>query len=177
MKTPVRPTLEESGDAVTRRRLLSWLSGFGLFGSLIITVFSNLIFIEPRATYGQPNRFSIGRPDDFPSGARVSLDERRVCIVRDGDKIAAISTTCTHLGCIVAVSETGFSCPCHGSRYDQDGNVTGGPAPRALPWFQIRKTRHMCKKTAATMPCAAQRCMLRRKMPKATVPRRSSMRS
>jgi len=135
MKNPVKPAIEETGDAVTRRRVLSWLSGFGLFGSLIITALSNFIFIKPRATYGQPNRFSIGKPEDFPSGARVSLDARRVCIVRDGDKVAAISTTCTHLGCIVSVSETGFAC--HGSRYDQDGNVTGGPAPKALPWFQV----------------------------------------
>jgi len=137
MKIPNKAAVEEPGDAITRRKALSWLSGFGLFGSLIITALSNLIFIKPRATYGQPNRFSIGKPEDFPSGARVSLDTRRVCIVRDGDKLAAISTTCTHLGCIVSVSETGFSCPCHGSRYDQDGNVTGGPAPRALPWFQV----------------------------------------
>jgi len=138
IKSPKNPAIEETGDAMTRRRMLSWFSGFGLFGSLIITAFSNLIFIKPRATYGQPNRFSIGKPEDFPPGARVSLDARRVCVVRDGDKIAAISTTCTHLGCIVSVSETGFSCPCHGSRYDQDGNVTGGPAPKALPWFQVR---------------------------------------
>ena len=138
IKSPKNLAIEETGDAMTRRKMLSWFSGFGLFGSLIITAFSNLIFIKPRATYGQPNRFSIGKPEDFPPGARVSLDARRVCVVRDGDKMAAISTTCTHLGCIVSVSETGFSCPCHGSRYDQDGNVTGGPAPKALPWFQVR---------------------------------------
>src|SRR4051812_34483758 len=126
MKTPVKAAIEGTSDGMTRRRVLSWFSGFGLFGSLIITAFSNLIFIKPRATYGQPNRFSIGKPEDFPSGARLSLDTRRVCIIRDGNKIAAISTTCTHLGCIVSVSETGFGCPCHGSRYDQDGNVTGG---------------------------------------------------
>ncbi len=136
-ENPVRPVAEETGEGVTRRRMLSWLSGFGFFGSLIIAALSNFIFIKPRATYGQPNRFSIGKPEDFPSGARISLDTRRVCVVRDGDKIAAISTTCTHLGCIVAVSETGFACPCHGSRFDQDGNVTGGPAPRALQWYQV----------------------------------------
>jgi cytochrome b6-f complex iron-sulfur subunit len=136
-KIPEKPAAEASEGAMTRRKLLSWLSGFGLFGSLIITAFSNLIFIKPRVTYGQPNRFSIGKPEDFPPGARVSLDTRRVCIVRDGDKMAAISTTCTHLGCIVSVSETGFACPCHGSRYDQDGFVTGGPAPKPLPWFQV----------------------------------------
>lgn len=137
MMNRAKPAADEPEGTMTRRRMLSWFSGFGLFGSLIITAFSNLIFIKPRATYGQPNRFSIGKPEDFPPGARVSLDARRVCIVRDGDKIAAISTTCTHLGCIVSVSETGFACPCHGSRYDQDGNVTGGPAPRALPWYQV----------------------------------------
>ena len=49
----------------------------------------------------------------------------------------AVSTTCTHLGCIVSPSDTGYSCPCHGSRYDQDGNVTGGPAPKPLAWYKV----------------------------------------
>lgn len=137
MKTLTKTTNEDSAEGVTRRRMLSWLSGFGLFGSFMVSAFSNFIFIKPRATYGQPNRFSIGKPEDFPPGARIALDTRRICIIRDGDRLAAISTTCTHLGCIVAVAETGFACPCHGSRFDQDGNVTGGPAPRALPWFQV----------------------------------------
>ncbi len=126
-----------AGSLPTRRNLLTWISGAALAISAGISAVANIVFLKPRATYGQPSRFAIGRPDDFPSGTRVSLDTRRVCVVRDGNKLAAISTTCTHLGCIVGVAETGFACPCHGSRYDQDGNVTGGPAPRALPWFQI----------------------------------------
>ena len=132
-----RSSNEEGVQPLTRRRVLSWLSGFSLCGSAIITVFSNFTFIKPRATYGQPNRFSIGRPEDYPPGARIALEARRICIVRDGNQMAAISTTCTHLGCIVSSSETGFACPCHGSRYDQDGNVTAGPAPRALPWYRL----------------------------------------
>lgn len=131
----IEPELNEAQTA--RRRMLAWLSGFGLFGSAMVSVVSNLVFIKPRATYGQPNRFSIGKPEDFPPGARIALDEHRVCIVREGDRICAISTTCTHLGCIIAPSETGFACPCHGSRFDQDGAVTGGPAPRPLPWYQV----------------------------------------
>lgn len=131
------PLAEASEELLTRRRVLTWLSSFGIFGSAIISIFSNFVFIKPRATYGPPNRFAIGRPDEFPPGARLSLDVRRVAIVRDGNRIAAISTTCTHLGCIVGVSDTGFACPCHGSRFDQDGNVTGGPAPNPLPWFKI----------------------------------------
>ncbi len=137
MKTPEAVIDAAGEDQMTRRKMLAWLTGFGLFGSAIITVFSNLLFIKPRATYGQPNRFAIGKPEAFPPGSKVALDTRRVCIVREGDKMAAISTTCTHLGCIVAISDTGFACPCHGSRYDQDGNVTGGPAPKPLAWYQV----------------------------------------
>lgn len=134
--TPETSATVDDGQ-MTRRSLLTWLTGFGLFGSAIITVFSNLLFIKPRATYGQPNRFSIGKPDTYPPGSKVAMDQQRICIIREGDKLAAISTTCTHLGCIVATSETGFACPCHGSRYDQDGNVTGGPAPKPLAWYQV----------------------------------------
>jgi len=82
-----------------------------LFGSAVLSAVSNLVFIKPRATYGQPTRFAIGKPDDFPSGTRISLDVKRVCIVRDGNKMAAISTTCTHLGCIVGDQRHGLRMP------------------------------------------------------------------
>ncbi len=136
-KTPFASKEELTEGRMTRRRMLAWLSSVGLFGSAIISVISNLIFIKPRATYGQPNRFNIGKPEEFPSGTRIAMEEHRICIVRDGDRMCAISTTCTHLGCIVSPSETGFACPCHGSRFDQDGNVTGGPAPKPLPWYKV----------------------------------------
>lgn len=126
-----------SEEQVPRRRLLAWFSSVGLFGSAVLAVISDLVFFKPRVTYSPSARFSIGKPDDFPPGTRIARDVDRVCIVRDGNRMAAISTTCTHLGCIVSISDTGFSCPCHGSRYDQDGNVTGGPAPKALPWFKV----------------------------------------
>jgi cytochrome b6-f complex iron-sulfur subunit len=138
MAIPRRPVRErEREEPIGRRRVLSWLTGFSLFGSALLSAVSNFVFVKPRATYGQPSRFGIGRPEEYPPGTRISLDARRICIVREGGRLAAISTTCTHLGCIVGVSETGFACPCHGSRFDQDGNVTGGPAPRALPWFKV----------------------------------------
>jgi cytochrome b6-f complex iron-sulfur subunit len=125
---------------ISRRSILGLLSGIGVVGSVVAGVFSSFVFMKPRATYGQPNRFRIGRPEDFPSGARIAIDTKRVCIVREGSKVAAISTTCTHLGCIVTPSGTGFQCPCHGSQFDVDGNVTGGPAPKALSWYQVTLT-------------------------------------
>ena len=122
---------------VPRRRVFSWLASVGLFGSAALAAVSDWLFFKPRVTYGPSARFAIGKPEDFPSGTRISRDVERVCIVRDGNRLAAISTTCTHLGCIVGISDTGFACPCHGSRYDQDGTVTGGPAPKPLPWFKV----------------------------------------
>ena len=120
-----------------RRRLFSWLASMGIFGSAALAAVSDWLFFEPRVTYGPSARFAIGKPEDFPPGTRISRDVERVCIVREGNRLAAISTTCTHLGCIVGISDTGFACPCHGSRFDQDGNVTGGPAPKPLPWYKV----------------------------------------
>ena len=56
---------------------------------------------------------------------------------RDGEGVYAISTVCTHLGCIVKAEGGGFECPCHGSRFAADGSVTKGPAPKALPWLTV----------------------------------------
>jgi cytochrome b6-f complex iron-sulfur subunit len=39
----------------------------------------------------------------------------------------------------VALTETGFQCPCHGSKYDENGKVIGGPAPRNLAWLEISR--------------------------------------
>ena len=129
-----------SEPQVGRRRFLAWLSGVGIAGSAVLGSLATFFFIRPRTTSGQPNRFKIGRPEEFPPGSRIAIDPKRVCIVREGNKVAAISTTCTHLGCIVAPSATGFQCPCHGSRFDVDGNVTGGPAPKALAWYAMTLT-------------------------------------
>jgi Rieske Fe-S protein len=51
--------------------------------------------------------------------------------------VYAVSTICTHLGCVVKPNPDGFECPCHGSRFALDGTVTRGPAPRALAWLKI----------------------------------------
>ena len=45
----------------------------------------------------------------------------------------AIDATCTHEGCRVnSVSGATYVCPCHGSRYNRNGQVVQGPARASL---------------------------------------------
>jgi glycine/D-amino acid oxidase-like deaminating enzyme/nitrite reductase/ring-hydroxylating ferredoxin subunit len=57
------------------------------------------------------------------------LEQRAAYRAPDGT-VTELSARCTHLGCIVAwnpVAAT-WDCPCHGSRFDVDGEVVTGPA-------------------------------------------------
>lgn len=46
----------------------------------------------------------------------------------------AVSALCTHMGCTVTWNEAeqSWDCPCHGSRFDMEGNVLHGPAVERL---------------------------------------------
>lgn len=76
--------------------------------------------------------------DDVPSGeARVvRAGLGKVGVHRDDDgMLHAVSLRCTHLGCLTHWNdaERSWDCPCHGSRFDPDGNVLAGPAVEPLP--------------------------------------------
>src|SRR5512140_806147 len=129
--------VQDRAALMSRRKALTWTSVIGLVGANAVAWFSNLLFFRPRVTYGEPSRFKAGKPDALPLGTRLPLSRQRVTLIRGEAGIAAISNTCTHLGCVVATTEIGFDCPCHGSRFDAEGTVLGGPAPRPLPWFKV----------------------------------------
>lgn len=64
-----------------------------------------------------------------------------VCIGRDAKGIYAMTLICTHQGCDMGqagtVSASGLFCRCHGSAFDANGNVVGGPAPSPLAHFAV----------------------------------------
>lgn len=74
-------------------------------------------------------------------GAVLRYGPAKTACYRDAaGAVHAVSARCTHLGCIVSFNsaETSWDCPCHGSRFDVDGNVLQGPAvdplqPAAVP--------------------------------------------
>jgi glycine/D-amino acid oxidase-like deaminating enzyme/nitrite reductase/ring-hydroxylating ferredoxin subunit len=68
-------------------------------------------------------------------GQVLEVDGEKVAAYRDeSDVVHAVSPTCAHLGCIVSwnSAERTWDCPCHGSRYDYDGQVIQGPTVNNL---------------------------------------------
>ncbi len=75
--------------------------------------------------------------DDVPPGGGgvVLVRGEHVAVAKDEDgRVTAVSAVCRHLRCIVQwnAAEESWDCPCHGSRYDRDGQVLNGPATRPL---------------------------------------------
>ena len=84
-------------------------------------------------------KFRVTLPEALAPGEAFVPPGRSVAVFRDGDDVYAVSTICTHLGCIVKKEGAGFACPCHGSKFALDGTVTKGPAPKALAWLAVSK--------------------------------------
>ncbi len=126
-----------AGNVTDRRSFLNILGWTGLGLSGLVAAVGNLLYLKPAVNYGAPTNFRAGRPDEYKVGVKQVFEEERVVVVREKTGFAAISVVCTHLGCTIRTSDAGFECPCHGSQFDSDGFVTGGPAPRPLDWFQI----------------------------------------
>ena len=57
----------------------------------------------------------------------------------DQGMFAAFDAICTHMNCTVSYNTLNveLDCPCHGSTYEVDGTVIGGPAPLPLTRFTV----------------------------------------
>ena len=110
-----------------------WAMGATLFFSVI-----GMLRLPKAAVLSSPaKKFSVTLPDALAAGEAYVPPGRAVALFRDGEGVHAISTICTHLGCVVKPTPEGFECPCHGSRFALDGAVTRGPAPRPLNWLKV----------------------------------------
>lgn len=131
----------KENKGTSRRELITMGSAFALLGLAAAGTGGALFkYMYPVVSYGTPKKFLVP-VDDLPDvGDELVFEDQKVLLRRQTDKeVAAISLVCTHLGCTVNRVETGFQCPCHGSQYDSDGIVVGGPAPKTLPWLEIKR--------------------------------------
>ena len=91
------------------------------------------------------DRISTPELDDIgqiPSGSGevVQWKGEKVAIYKDEEgRVFSCSAVCTHMGCIVHwnSAEKSWDCPCHGSRFNYDGQVIQGPANKVLEPKQL----------------------------------------
>jgi cytochrome b6-f complex iron-sulfur subunit len=116
---------------------VAWLGAMGLVTTE--TVFALGRYIQPVSTGGFGGWILAGNVDDFEVDSVTYILSGRFYIVRNDLGLLAIWQKCTHLGCAVpwVPEEQQFHCPCHGSLYNEEGVVEGGPAPRPLNLFPI----------------------------------------
>lgn len=130
------PTPREELD---RREALGKITGAAFAVAGLGTAFTTVRFLEPNVLFEPPTRFGVGRPEEISAGTLLVLPEQKIYVARTAAGFFAMSAVCTHLGCMTRflAAEGEISCPCHGSRFDLEGSVSDGPAPRPLPRYHL----------------------------------------
>jgi len=133
-------SVHEPSPTERRREFLTLGVSLGIGGlGAALTGAGVFKFMIPVVTYGTPKQFTVPKASLPEAGEELLFPDERVLLRRHQDgQLGAISLVCTHLGCTVNRVTTGFLCPCHGSQYDPEGVVVGGPAPKTLPWHSIK---------------------------------------
>ncbi len=131
---------KKANNSLSRRYFLEIIGG----GSLAIAAAGSAVltaqFLSPNVLREPPLKFKAGPTENYPPDSVTLNKGQKVFIVRAKEGyFYAVSAVCPHLGCITNwKSEEGIiSCPCHGSKFDREGRVLDGPAPRPLQRLSV----------------------------------------
>lgn len=131
---------KESNNSLSRRYFLEIVGGGAIVSAAAGSVILTGQFLSPNVLLEPSLRFKAGSVENYPPDSITLNKEQTVFIIRAKEGyFYAMSAVCTHLGCIANwKSEDGIvACPCHGSKFDREGRVIDGPAPRPLPRFAV----------------------------------------
>jgi Rieske Fe-S protein len=126
---------------ISRRKLIAcaWIGAAAVVvGELIVGTFA---FLWPRKTQGKGEKiFIAGKLRDFKAGDVVYFRKEKTIIKKMDEGFLAFSVVCPHLNCVVNWNETlnKFECPCHGAKFNPNGEVLEGPPPRPLDLFKLQ---------------------------------------
>jgi cytochrome b6-f complex iron-sulfur subunit len=129
----------DATDDLNRRQFFVKLG----LGSLSIAAAGTTVFayqfLSPNVLFEPSPVINAGKPESYPLGS-VTLDVTSgIYIIHAEEGFFSLSAVCTHLGCMTAWKpELGMVvCPCHGSKFRQNGQKIEGPAPKPLPWKRM----------------------------------------
>ena len=96
-------------------------------------------FLSPNVLYEPSPIVNAGKPESYPLDS-VTLDvNSAIYIIHSKEGFFSLGAVCTHLGCLTAWKPelNMIACPCHGSKFNRDGQKIEGPAPKPLPWLRM----------------------------------------
>ncbi len=138
MTTTTQAPLTQEGSSLDRREFFTKLG----LGSLGVAAVGTLAFyyqyLSPNVLFEPSPIVNSGKPENYPLGS-VTLDvNSAIYLIHIAEGYFSLSAICTHLGCMTAwkPEENMIACPCHGSRFSEEGQKMAGPAPKPLPWLK-----------------------------------------
>lgn len=134
---PKPPRSRLDPEPLPRRDWLGLGSLWTMAGALFFGL-AGMLKLPKAAVLASPSKkLTVSLPETLAPGEAFVPPGRALAVFRDAEGTYAISTICTHLGCVVKPNAEGFECPCHGSRFQRNGEVSKGPAPRPLAWLKV----------------------------------------
>lgn len=122
---------------LNRRDFLKFAATGLLSASGILALGGLLRYLSHPANPVPQTEFDLGPAENYPPGSRTVVADGSALLIRAESGFHALSLTCTHLGCTVETQADGFACPCHGSRFDGEGNPKNGPAGKPLRALRV----------------------------------------
>jgi cytochrome b6-f complex iron-sulfur subunit len=132
---------EQQPLPMNRREFMNyaWGASILLFMAQIGVV--TYLFALPRFKEGEfGGTFTLDVSSVPPAGAPPADNpDGKFWLARTDEGVTALYKVCTHLGCLYKWVDTNarFECPCHGSKFEDDGTYIEGPAPRSLDQFAM----------------------------------------
>ena len=111
-----------------------------LYLSGVLALGGFLRFLDFDPSPAPKTEFDLGPASDYPLDSRTLLSNPPAVLLHTETGFSALSLVCTHLGCNVESNADGFACPCHGSHFDKNGDVTHGPAEKRLNALRVEVT-------------------------------------
>lgn len=140
-KQEMQASIEQSErfkPPATRRDFLGLAATWSTVIAFVMAMLGSLRLPMPSVFPESDSKVKLGRPEQFAIGSATYFPMRQLWLFREKEGFHAISSICTHLGCITERAADGtFKCPCHGSSFGTNGLVTGGPAPKGLVWVEL----------------------------------------
>lgn len=110
------------------------IAASGMLGFGALVRFLGHPTAPPRLT-----QFDLGLAANYPLDSRTILGAVPAVLVHAETGFSAFSMVCPHLGCTLEQTAGGSTCPCHGSKFGDDGLPQRGPADKPLESLRVEQ--------------------------------------